>query len=485
MTEILTESFCERCGTRYTFESSAPRPGRMRGIKVLGRGFKNFVMSDDASLDEALASARSDVEREATSLQLDAFHRTFKFCMSCRQYTCANCWNEADARCLSCAPLAVPEVLSRPEEIDPERLRRFTTPGSAIAAELHVHPEPVWPAEALVGTPFEAQAPDDALAAEAGAEAARATVIAEQEAQAAHVAAEQEAEAARVAAEETADAVRVAAELETAEAEAARVAAEETAEAVRVAAELETAEAEAALALEQEVASGPEPVAEIVPESQPETTGARIGGLEPGQSLDDAIAAYEAYEASMAPEAVAAAPEADAPIAATEAEAIIAASEASLPAVPEAEASPAGVAATASELPAPEARVDIVEQPAWPVGTEPPTTEALAPIPEVVAPAVPQPTGPQPPPQWPTGPRWPTAVRSHESLPPPAPSIDPLAAFIARSSTDAMWAASSRDVVEAPVASPTQTAGVHICSNCGISLSATARFCRRCGTAQG
>ena len=25
MTEILTESFCERCGTRYTFEIGAPR----------------------------------------------------------------------------------------------------------------------------------------------------------------------------------------------------------------------------------------------------------------------------------------------------------------------------------------------------------------------------------------------------------------------------------------------------------------------------
>ena len=97
MTEILTESFCERCGTRYTFESSAPRQKRLRGIKTLGRGLKNFVMSDDSSLDEALAAARSDSERESTSMQLDAFHRTFNFCMSCRQYTCANCWNGPEA----------------------------------------------------------------------------------------------------------------------------------------------------------------------------------------------------------------------------------------------------------------------------------------------------------------------------------------------------------------------------------------------------
>ena len=46
MTEILTESFCERCGTRYTFESARPR-ARLKGVKVLSRGLKNFVLSDD------------------------------------------------------------------------------------------------------------------------------------------------------------------------------------------------------------------------------------------------------------------------------------------------------------------------------------------------------------------------------------------------------------------------------------------------------
>jgi len=44
MTEILTESFCERCGTRYTFESVAPRQRRLGRIRVLGSGFKNFVV---------------------------------------------------------------------------------------------------------------------------------------------------------------------------------------------------------------------------------------------------------------------------------------------------------------------------------------------------------------------------------------------------------------------------------------------------------
>src|SRR6478736_4479041 len=122
MPEILTESFCERCGTRYTFESVAPRKTRRLGqFKTLSKGVKNWVMSDDSSLDEALAEARSDEEREVTSHQLDAFHSTFNFCMSCRQYTCANCWNTPEGRCLSCAPnLAAQEILPAPfPEIQP------------------------------------------------------------------------------------------------------------------------------------------------------------------------------------------------------------------------------------------------------------------------------------------------------------------------------------------------------------------------------
>jgi hypothetical protein len=55
-------------------------------------------------MDEAMAAARSEAERDVTSRQLDAFHSTFNFCMSCRQYTCANCWNETEGQCLSCSP---------------------------------------------------------------------------------------------------------------------------------------------------------------------------------------------------------------------------------------------------------------------------------------------------------------------------------------------------------------------------------------------
>ncbi len=120
MPEILTESFCERCGTRYTFESAAPRAPRLKGLRVVSRGLKNFVMSDDSSLDEAMAAARSDTEREQTAHQLDAFHKTFNFCMTCRQYTCGNCWNEAEGRCLTCAPHLGQEIMPAPfPDLDP------------------------------------------------------------------------------------------------------------------------------------------------------------------------------------------------------------------------------------------------------------------------------------------------------------------------------------------------------------------------------
>ncbi|MEO5918291.1 MAG: hypothetical protein ABIQ17_01890 [Candidatus Limnocylindrales bacterium] len=369
MTEILTESFCERCGTRYTFESAAGGHRRLGGLKVLGLGLKNFVMSDGSSIDEAMAAARSESERHLTNHQLDAFHRTFNFCMSCRQYTCADCWNAAEAHCLTCSPLALAEAALPPDEIDPARLLRYTgglAPGPEVAAVSEVVAEPE-----VVST--------DADSIEATAHTL----------------------------EEPGSATTSAAD-------------------------------------------GP----------------GDVDGVTAGQSLEEALAAYEAtLEVGLgAPEDTAVLAEPDAPPEAVEApEAVELATEPE----PVEDAEPEGVPLAA------EPGADTISQPVWP--------------------SAPAPGSPSTPPQWPTGPRWPTGMPAtrdttagETTTPPPTaePEVDHLAALISRGSSDAMWAASSREILRpTPTAPP--PAAIQACSNCGISLSATARFCRRCGTSQG
>jgi hypothetical protein len=72
------------------------------------------------------------------------------------------------------------------------------------------------------------------------------------------------------------------------------------------------------------------------------------------------------------------------------------------------------------------------------------------------------PTAAFPEPQWPDAPSWPTPV-------PPASRTR---------GAEAVWAESTRDLLSRP------ETGVSACFNCGLPLSATARFCRRCGNSQ-
>ena len=162
MTEILTESFCERCGTRYTFKSAAPRKSRLGRVRVLSKGVRNFVMSDDASLSEAMAEARSEEEMAATTSQLDAFHQTFNFCLTCRQYTCSDCWNGPEGRCLTCAPI--------PGQEEPVALVDLMPAAEPATANGHQHspveddgawPEADLPADRLARV---LDGPDDAAA---------------------------------------------------------------------------------------------------------------------------------------------------------------------------------------------------------------------------------------------------------------------------------------------------------------------------------
>jgi hypothetical protein len=104
MPEALTESFCERCGTRYEF--AAPTElNALRKTRGLFSGLKNYIMSQEALGDSLQDGIRSEEEALA-SQQLEAFHESFNFCINCRQYTCRNCWNDDAGRCRNCEPIA-------------------------------------------------------------------------------------------------------------------------------------------------------------------------------------------------------------------------------------------------------------------------------------------------------------------------------------------------------------------------------------------
>jgi hypothetical protein len=103
MPETLTESFCERCGTRYEFAAPA-RLNTIRKTRGLISGLKNYIMSQD-DLSDAVGDALRSEEESLASRQLDAFHQSFSFCIQCRQYTCTNCWNDSAGRCRTCVPI--------------------------------------------------------------------------------------------------------------------------------------------------------------------------------------------------------------------------------------------------------------------------------------------------------------------------------------------------------------------------------------------
>ena len=103
MPEALTESFCERCGTRYAF-SAPSKLNPIRRTRGLASGIRQYLTSTH-SLSDAVSDA---LHQEADSLsdrQMEAYHQVFSFCIECRQYACREkCWNDRLGRCLSCAP---------------------------------------------------------------------------------------------------------------------------------------------------------------------------------------------------------------------------------------------------------------------------------------------------------------------------------------------------------------------------------------------
>jgi hypothetical protein len=148
MPETLTESYCERCGTRYEFAAPS-KMTPMRRTRGLISGFKNYVLSQD-SLSDSLTDAIRSQEEALASVQLDAFHSSFNFCIDCRQYTCTNCWNESAGRCQSCQPLPAAAPLAdrfaaTMGEVEADYATPFPVPEPSAWPALDLtEPEPVW-----------------------------------------------------------------------------------------------------------------------------------------------------------------------------------------------------------------------------------------------------------------------------------------------------------------------------------------------------
>jgi hypothetical protein len=507
MAEILTESFCERCGTRYTFESTTARRRGLRRFRTLTRGVRNFVANDDASFADAMAAAREEEARGASLQQIDAFHRTFNFCMTCRQYTCRNCWNASAGECLSCAP----------------DLNRDVLPGAfpdlallAPVADAAAHPDLAqsdlatssWPVSDLPG-PVEVVVPAAEAAAFGSVEEPAVATPPEELA----IAALAEEPAAAALAAEPAPPTELEltpAELAAIQGALARHVDRYDAQASVPAplasepmtASVAPADHDATEAMTPEPEAGSTDTGQLpapdhvsgarietrrllhrfrphpsrgVPVTERAVTGdaARVAGRErPARATELVRAAAPAATSMDASSRASDAAGAEAPGAVEPLSQASAATE-----VPIAPAFPRGVAPEALPVsPVPEAPL---KTPA--VGAAPAADVSVQPTWRMVAPEGDRVEEPEP--ALPTrGPRDGGARRPTGAT----PSATWAARFAAaRPLESPVWADSSRGLLAAAPGGVPGAVGIHSCVSCGLSLSATARFCRRCGSRQG
>jgi hypothetical protein len=431
MPEALTESFCERCGTRYEF--TAPTElNRMAKTRGLISGLKNYIMSQDA-LGDAVGDAMRSEEEALASQQLEAFHESFNFCINCRQYTCLNCWNDDAGRCRTCVPVAGtddllerfehsfhaqhPEIAAAAVQAEMEqaeinrRLGLEHWPSEDLGHAGANGAEPAWPDAEL--EPMMAEiAPD--------AEPDLEPMVAEAEPE--PVVAEAAMAAAAIDGGHAGDypPLRVLSwEEDTAiELEPEPVAAEVEPEAV-------VAEVE------------PEPVvAEAAPAPEPEPVAAE-GETEPDAEVAAAMAAF------LEPEPALPAPQPIRPISET----ILTIPQQPTLEAPGADADRVAAQADDPSLAARKAQLDLLGIGDPGQGTVGPDRSNVLPYRSTGASVSAREM----------------AMRTASGLPAPA----------------AFWEASAREVAGAM-----SHVGVHACSDCGLSLSASARFCRRCGTRQ-
>jgi hypothetical protein len=182
-----------------------PKTLSLKGARLLAKGLKNFVLTDGQSMADSLTLARNDDEHVGSARITEAFHRTFNFCMTCRQYACDRCWNTRAGACLSCSPepgfepvapedhliVRTPvarwdtdwslfpdgpavEPLTRPALPEPFNAPiRFSDPESAVAQEAPISDVPTPAAWPIADLPAEVSAVPTAQGARSGHRAYR------------------------------------------------------------------------------------------------------------------------------------------------------------------------------------------------------------------------------------------------------------------------------------------------------------------------
>jgi hypothetical protein len=140
--ELFSESFCERCGTRYELGTAEPMT-RTRKTRGLVSGLRQFIMSTD-SLEDSISDAMRAEEEQVAARQIDAFQEAFNFCLDCRRYTCVSCWNDDAGRCRSCMPVAgIDDVAGFDERM---AAGPALQPAPVETPLLTTAEEPAWPA---------------------------------------------------------------------------------------------------------------------------------------------------------------------------------------------------------------------------------------------------------------------------------------------------------------------------------------------------
>ncbi len=457
MTQAITESFCERCGTRYEFKAPT-RLNAMRKTRGLVSGLRNYIMSQDA-LGDALDDGIRTEEEALAAHQLDAFHQSFNFCIDCRQYTCVSCWNDDAGRCRSCVPIAGADDLVR-------RLEAATPHDAAPAAELAL-------ADATVELGADAWPSSDLVLAEANGNGHNVTAGPVEELEPIAASAEAAAEPEPVA--------EPSGQGEVSQSEIQPFEYALDADPFEYALDADP--------FEYALDADPLVLGSESPEPKPLENGPLAGLPEATVHLqgwdDDVVAASE-------PEPVVAHVEPEPLVAAVEPEPVVAEVEAEPePAVAEVEAEPEPVVAEVEAEPEPEPiPLDRRSYASISETILPLHGPTLAPAPvedEIAAEADSESLAARRAQLNSLGlddPGQGAVERSRPNVLPyrsrgTAPGPTDLGRRMAAHTGGSFWDASAREVAEAM-----SHVGVHSCGQCGLSLSASARFCRRCGTQQ-